>query len=156
MPLKFLADAASSLVSSVTGAAAAASRDEGMAQAMVAVMCGCAYADGQAESAEKAKFAAAIRLNPVMKNFDQSLLLNAWKELSDLAEFDLDTGLDACLGKIRKACEGADRDRRMLVVRMGMAVAVADEDGLEDAEVRFMQRVCAEAGIVPSEVGLPG
>lgn len=124
-----------------------------VAEGVVAIMVGTSNADGDFEPAEKAKFLKAMDVNPVLKQFDKSVLLAKARELQDLFDFDTDTGIDACMKELREAAKGAEEEQRIAIARMGVAAAKADGD-LEDAEVAFLRKAVSALDLSPSQVGL--
>lgn len=126
-------------------------KDKETAEAVVAIMTGTAYADGELEDAEKKKLIAAFRVNPVLKQFDTSVLLRKFNELSEQAEFDHEVGLDACIKEIRDVSVSADEEKRLAILRMGVAAAKADGE-IEPAEVKFLQRAALQLGLQLSQV----
>lgn len=120
------------------------------AEAIVAVMCGVTYADGEAKPAEKAKFAAAIRINPILKQFDATLLLKKWNDLAEQCEFDGASGLDACLKELADVA-GAEKPQKVIILKLGMAAAKADGDAGAQ-EQRFIDRAAAVLCVDLSEL----
>lgn len=138
-------------------AQAAASRfnDRETAEAVVAAMVGVAYADGQMEDAEKEKIKKAFAVNPILKQFPQATLVSKFSELSGLCEFDAGDGQDACIKELRDVgVKEGNYDKRKNILRMAIAVAKADAEGMEDAEHAFLLRCCAEMDVAPAEVGI--
>lgn len=129
-------------------------RDREAAEAVVAIMIGAAYADGELEASETAKLAKAFGINPVLKQFDTSVLLAKYRELVEQYEFDTGIGEAAALKELRDlAAQGVAEDKRLAVLRMGMAAAVADGE-LEDAEAVFLRKAASALGLHASQVGL--
>ncbi len=111
-------------------------RDKEAAEAVVAIMTGAAFADGDMEPAEKAKLSRAFGINPVLKQFDTGI------------------GEAAALKELRElAAQGAAEDKRLAVLRMGMAAAMADGE-LEEAEATFLRKAASALGLHSSQVGL--
>ena len=129
-------------------------RDKEAAEAVVAIMVGTSYADGELEAAEQAKLAKAFGINPVLKQFDTSVLLAKFNELKEQYEFDTGIGEAAALKELRDlAAQGAAEDKRLAVLRMGMAAAMADGE-LEEAEAVFLRKAASALGLHASQVGL--
>ena len=129
-------------------------RDREAAEAVVAIMIGAADADGELEASETAKLAKAFGINPVLKQFDTSVLLAKYRELVEQYEFDTGIGEAAALKELRDlAAQGVAEDKRLAVLRMGMAAAVADGE-LEDAEAVFLRKAASALGLHASQVGL--
>ncbi len=129
-------------------------RDREAAEAVVAIMTGTSYADGEFEAAEKAKFVKALSINPVLKQFDTGVLLAKHRELAEQYEFDTGIGEAAALKELRDLAEqGAPEDKRLAVLRMGMAAAMADGE-LEEAEAAFLRKAAKALGLDASQVGL--
>lgn len=135
-------------------AAASKFRDRETAEAIVAVMTGTAYADGELEASEKQKLASAFRIHPVLKQYDTSILTNKFADLSTQFDLDVDVGFDACISELRDMTrQGASEEKRIAVLRMGVAAAKADGE-IEDAERAFLVRCANTLGLSPSQVGL--
>lgn len=128
-------------------------RDKETAEGVVAIMVGTANADGNFEPEEKAKFIKAMDVNPVLKQFDRSMLIGKANELQNQFDFDTDAGLDACLKELREAARGADEEKRIAIARMGVAAAKADGE-IEPQERAFLANACNVLGISPTQVGL--
>lgn len=129
-------------------------RDKEAPEAVVAIMTGASYADGELEASEQAKLAKAFGVNPVLKQFDASVLLAKFNELKEQYEFDVGIGEAAALKELRDlAAQGAPEDKRLAVLRMGMAAAMADGE-LEDAEAAFLRKAAKALGLHASQVGL--
>lgn len=127
--------------------------DKETAEAIVAIMTGVAYADGEFEPQEKEKFKAALGMNPLLKQFEVGTLLAKHNELVATYEFDIDMGHDAALKELRDVGSRAPHEKRLLILRLGVAAARADGE-IEPQEIEFLRR-CAEAlGLSLSEVGL--
>jgi tellurite resistance protein TerB len=123
--------------------------DRETAEALVAIQCGTAYADGELEQAEKTKLMA-----PILKQFDQSMLLAKFRELADQCEFDTEIGQDACVKELEDVRrKGASEEKRIAILRMGVMAAKADGE-IEQAEVAFLRRAAGALGLSPSQVGL--
>lgn len=128
--------------------------DRETAEAIVAVMTGAAYADGQSEDAEKAKLIRAFQVSPVLKQFDQGVLLAKHRQLAEQFEFDTDMGLDACLKELADVAKARKpEEQRIAILRMGIASANADGE-MEPAEVAFLKRAAGALEIAPGQVGL--
>lgn len=134
-------------------AAASRFRDKEAAEGVVAIMVGTANADGEFEPAEKAKFIKALDVNPVLVQFDKSLLLAKANSLQAQFDFDTEIGLDACLKELREAARGSSEEKRLAILRMGVAAAKADGE-MEPAERQFLFRACDALGLAPSQAGL--
>lgn len=135
-------------------AEAAKYADRETAEAIVAVMTGCAYADGALEPEEKAKLAGAFKINPILKQYETGVLLAKHNELAEQCEFDIEIGLDACLKELNDvARKGADEGKRLAILKLGVASAKADGE-VEPAEREFLTRACRVLGLQPSQVGL--
>lgn len=128
-------------------------RDKETAEAIVAIMTGCAYADGDLEAPEKAKLTKAFTVNPILKQFSTNLLVSKFNELSVQCEFDSDVGLDACLKEIEDVGARATDEKRIAIIRMGIASAKADGE-IEPAERAFLDRCLRVLNVSASEVGL--
>jgi tellurite resistance protein len=127
-------------------------RDKEAAEAIVAIMCGVAYADEGASSAEKGKFAAATKVNPILKQYDASMLLKKWADLAEQCEFDIPTGLDACLKELADICH-IPIEKRITVLKLGIAAARSDGE-TSPLERDYLCR-CADVLDVPAaEIGL--
>ncbi len=128
--------------------------DKESAEAVVAVMCGTSHADGELEDAEKKKFIAGISVNPILKQFDQSVLIGKWSSLSAQFDFDTDIGLDACIKELEDVKRrGTPEEKRIAILRMGVASAKSDGE-IEPAERAFLLRASAALDIAPSQIGL--
>ena len=127
--------------------------DKEAAEGVVAIMVGTSNADGEFEAAEKAKFIKAMDVNPVLKQFDKSVLIAKATSLQEQFDFDTEMGLDACLKELREAARGADEEKRIAIARMGVAAAKSDGE-IEPAERAFLFRACDALGVSPSQVGL--
>lgn len=134
-------------------AAASRFRDKEAAEAVVAIMVGTANADGEFEREEKEKFIKALDVNPVLAQFDKSILLAKAKSLQEQFDFDTDIGLEACLKELREGARGADEEKRLAILRMGVAAAKADGE-MEPAERAFLGRAATALGLAPSQAGL--
>ena len=135
-------------------AAAAKFRDKETAEAVVAIMCGTSYADGELEDAEKKKLIGAFKVNPVLKQYDTSMLLGKFNELAEQCDFDRDVGQDACLKELADvAGRGASEEKRLAILRMGVASAKADGE-VEEAERAFLARAAQTLGLQLSQAGL--
>ena len=128
-------------------------KDKETAEAIVAIMTGVAYADGELEKEEKAKMAGAFRINPILSQFDFSTLTKKFDELSAQCEFDADMGLDACLKELKDVGSNATMEKRVTIMRLGVASAKADGE-IEDKERQFLARCGEVLGVQLSEVGL--
>lgn len=129
-------------------------RDKEAAEAVVAIMTGAAYADGELEAVERAKLAKAFGINPTLKQFDTSVLLAKFNELAEQYDFDTGIGEATALKELRDlAAQGAAEDKRLAVLRMGMAAAMADGE-LEEAEAAFLRKAASALGLHASQVGL--
>jgi tellurite resistance protein len=135
------------------GAAYTKFNDKEAGEGVVAMMVGTSNADGEFEPAEKAKFVKALEVNPILKQFDKSVLLTKARELQDQFDFDTDMGIDACLKELREASKGASEEKRIAIARMGVAAAKADGE-VEPAELAFLTKACAALNLTPSQVGL--
>ena len=134
-------------------AAYAKFNDKETAEGIIAVMVGTAYADGELEASEKDKIVKALRVNPILKQFDQSILIAKFNELDEQCQFDAGVGQDACVKELREAAKGAPEEKRIAIARMGVAAAKADGE-LEPAEADFLRRACEALSVSPSQVGL--
>lgn len=150
----------SSLTAAVSGALAdvqgelSKRMNRQLAEAYVAVQVGTANADGEFEPQEKAKFAASLKVNPVLKGQDSSIVMGKAVELQGIFDLDTEMGHDACIKEIKEGISRADEATRITLGRMGVMQAKADGE-IEDAERRFLIRVCNEAlGLQPSQIGL--
>lgn len=106
-------------------AAFARINDRQSAEAIVAIMTGTAYADGELEPAEHAKLAKAFTVSPVLKQFDQGQLIAKFKELDTQFEFDVGMGTAACLKELADVAS-APEERRIAILRMGARWRGAD------------------------------
>jgi tellurite resistance protein TerB len=127
--------------------------DKETAEGIIAVMVGTAYADGELEPAEKDKIVKALRVNPILKQFDQSTLIAKFNELDEQCQFDAGVGQDACIKELREAAKGATEEKRIAIGRMGVAAAKADGE-VEPDEVTFLRRAADALGVSPSQIGL--
>lgn len=127
--------------------------DREAAEGVVAIMIGTSNADGEFEPAERAKFAKALQVNPILQQFDSSVLVAKAKQLQDQFDFDVEVGIGACLKELAEAAKGAPEEKRIGIGRMGVAAAKADGE-LEEAEVVFLRRACDALAISPSQIGL--
>jgi len=127
--------------------------DKQTAEAVVAVMTGVAFADGEFEPEEKAKFKAALGMNPLLKQFEIGSLLAKHTELVGVYDFDIDMGHEAALKELRDVGSRAPHEKRMLILRLGVAAARADGE-IEPEEVAFLRRCAEVLGLSMSEVGL--
>jgi len=134
------------------GAEAARYRDKQTAEAVVAVMTGVAFADGELEEGEKAKMTQAWRSHPIMSQFELGVLTGKFSQLSGQFALDTDLGLDACLKELEDI-KAAPMEKRVVVMRLGIAAAKADGE-IEPAERAFLQRCAQTLGIDLREVGL--
>jgi tellurite resistance protein TerB len=135
---------------------AAASRfnDRETAEGIVAVMTGTAYADGELEESEKKKLVGGFKINPILKQYDQSILFAKHRELAEQLEFDVDSGFDACLKELRDVVSrGASEEKRIAIMRMGVATAKADGE-IEPAERTFLLKCASVLGVAADQVGL--
>lgn len=133
-------------------AAASKFRDKETAEAVVAIMTGVAYADGELEDAEKQKMAKAFTIHPLMKQFETSLLTAKFTELSTQCDFDSAIGQEACLKELRDTAR-APMEKRITIMQMGVAAAKADGE-IEAAERDFLAKCANTLGVQLSEVGL--
>jgi tellurite resistance protein TerB len=128
--------------------------DRETAEAIVAIMCGTAYADGEMEMKEKNKFKDALSVNPILKQFDTSVLISKWDALSRQCEFDTDVGADACVKELTDVSKrGANEEKRIAILRMGVAAAKSDGE-IEPTERAFLSRAATALGIATDQVGL--
>lgn len=127
--------------------------DKEAAEGVVAIMIGTANADGEFEAEEKQKFIKAMDVNPVLKQFDKSVLIAKANALQAEFDFDTEIGIAACLKELREAARGADEEKRLAIARMGVAAAKADGE-IEPAERVFLVKACDALNISPSQVGL--
>ena len=134
-------------------ASASRYKDKETAEAIVAIMTGVAYADGELEREEKAKMAGAFRINPILSQFDFSVLTKKFDELSNQCEFDADVGLDACIKELKDVGSNATMEKRITIMRLGVASAKADGE-IEDKERQFLARCGEVLGVQLSDVGL--
>lgn len=134
-------------------AGAARFKDKETAEAIVAIMTGVAYADGELEQEEKAKMAKAFTINPILAQFDFSVLKVKFDELAGQCEFDADLGLDACVKELKDVGSNAPMEKRVTIMRLGVASAKADGE-IEPAEHTFLARCAQTLGVQLSEVGL--
>ena len=134
-------------------AGAARFRDKETAEAIVAVMTGVAFADGELEDAERRKLTAAFSADSTLAQFDQRVLAAKFDELSRQFSLDIDIGLDACLKELQDIARRAKQEQRILVMRLGVMTAKADGE-IEPAERAFLNRCGEVLGVELSEVGL--
>ncbi len=128
-------------------------RDKETAEAIVAIMTGTAFADGELEEAEKKKMVAAFRTHPILSQYDAAILTRKHEELASQFGLDTDLGLDACLKELRDVGSKAPAEKRQTILRLGVASAKADGE-IEPAERAFLSR-CADAlGVSLADVGL--
>ncbi len=128
--------------------------DKETAEAIVAIMTGCAYSDGHFEEAEKQKFIAAMKVNPILKRFQTSELMTKFNELAQQCDFDPEVGGEACLKELADvARRGATEEKRIAILRMGVASAKSDGE-IEPAERAFLIKAADALGIQFSQVGL--
>lgn len=127
--------------------------DKQTAEAIVAVMTGTAFADGTLESEEKAKLVAAFKINPILKQYPTAVLIAKFNELAEQAEFDNDTGLDACIKEVQDVARSANDEKRAAIMRMGIAAAKADGE-IEPAERAFLARVANVLGVNARDFGI--
>jgi tellurite resistance protein len=122
-------------------------RDTQTAEAIVAIMCGATYADGQADPEERQKFAQACRINPVLKQYEAPVLLRKWEDLAVQCEFDHVTGLDACEKELRDI-SGKKLEQREMVLKLGMVAARA-KGGAEPSpeEMAWLTRCARTLGV---------
>lgn len=128
-------------------------KDKETAEAIVAIMTGVAYADGELEDAEKKKMAAAFKTHPILSQFDMSILTKKFDELASQCDFDADIGMDACLKELKDVGSSGAMDKRITILRLGVASAKADGE-IEDEERKFLARCADTLGVQLSEVGL--
>lgn len=127
--------------------------DKESAEGIIAIMVGTAYADGELESSEKDKIVKALRVNPILKQFDQSILIAKFNELDEQCQFDAGVGQDACIKELREAAKNAPEEKRIAIGRMGVAAAKADGE-VEEGEVAFLRRAADALSLSPSQIGL--
>ena len=90
----------------------------------------------------------------MLKQFDTSVLLAKYRELAEQYEFDTGIGEAAALKELRDlAGQGAAEDKRLAVLRMGMAAAMADGE-IEETEAAFLRKAASALGLHASQVGL--
>lgn len=133
-------------------AAAGRLNDKQSAEAIVAIMVGTAYADGEFEPGEKSKLARAIEASPVLKQFEQGMLRAKCRELETEFEFDTIVGTAACLKELTDVAREPE-EKRLAILRMGYVSAKADGE-LEASELAFLARAAAALGVSPSQIGL--
>lgn len=136
------------------GAAMAVARfnDRQTAEAVVAIMVGTSWADGQREPEEDAKIRMAFAKHPILSKFDQTALMRKFVELNDGFALDVEDGLANCLKELRDIA-GKDVEKSKAVMRMGKAAAMADGEA-EPAERGFLARCAKELFLDPAEFGL--
>lgn len=128
-------------------------RDKETAEAMVAVMCAVAHADGALEAQEKAKFASMITTHPILKQFDRGVLVAKWNDLCQLYELDADIGHDAALKELTDVSKNSPEQKRIAIIRLGVAAAKADGD-FEAEERLILVRCCQALAVSPADIGL--
>lgn len=128
-------------------------RDKETAEAVVAIMTGVAYADGELEDSEKAKMSQAFRTHPLMSQFDTGQLMAKFSELSGQFALDVAIGQDACLKELKDVGTRAPMEKRVVILRLGVAAAKADGE-IEPAERDFLRRCAETLNVQLAEVGL--
>ncbi len=124
-------------------------------EALVAIMVGTAWADGELEPGERQKLGQMIVGHPMLRPFRgfQSVLTSKVTELNGMFEIDVDLGLDACLNELRQV-GNADPQQKRTIMLAGVASAKADGEGVDGSERAFLARCAEELGVAPREAGL--
>lgn len=126
--------------------------DKQTAEALVAIMTGCANADGELEDTERKKLAQAFDKHPILSRFDKSVLNRKFVQLNEGFVLDVDEGLAMCLKELDDVADAA-QDKREAIMRMGKAAAAADGD-VEPAERVFLTKCAKRLYLDPAEFGL--
>lgn len=134
-------------------ATAARFKDKETAEAIVAIMTGVAHADGELEDAERKKMMQAFSGHPILSQYEISVLTKKFSELCGQFSLDTDLGLDACIKELQDVGSRATQEKRITILRLGIATAKADGE-IEPAERAFLARCCSTLGVQASEVGL--
>lgn len=134
-------------------AAAQRFNDKETAEAVVAIMAGVAFADGELEETERKKMAAAFGTHPLLSQFDMSMLTTKFNELSAQFSLDVDIGHDACIKELKDVGSRAGMDKRVTILRLGVVSAKADGE-IEPQERAFLVRCAQTLGVELAEVGL--
>jgi tellurite resistance protein TerB len=134
-------------------AAGARFRDKETAEAIVAVMTGVAFADGELEEAEQRKLAAAFQHHPILSQFDTAVLTDKFDQLVKQFSLDTDLGLSACLKELKDIARRAKHEQKIIVMQLGLASAKADGE-IEPAERAFLARCADSLGVRLAEIGL--
>lgn len=128
--------------------------DKETAEAIVAIMTGASFADGHMDDQEKGKLISALKINPILKQYDTSVLLAKHRELAEQLEFDIGIGVDACLKELKDVVKrGADESKRIAILKMGVASARANGD-IGEAEREFLTKAAQELGLQLSQAGI--
>lgn len=106
-----------------------------------------AAADGEIESAEKAKMLKFVQTNQLLKVFNTSDVAAAFNKYADQYEFDSGIGYDEAIKAVRKV---NDAEQKRLLVRVCVAIAKADGE-VEAAEVTAVKKICTELGLDAQE-----
>lgn len=135
-----------------TAAALDRFKDKQTAEAMVAILTGTSFADGELEAAEKKKIIDNFNLNPMLKKFDNGILLSKFNELSSHFTLDIDEGHEACLKELRDI-SGKPVEQKQAIMRAGAMAAKADGD-FEQSERVFLGRCCDVLGLSREDFNL--
>jgi tellurite resistance protein len=128
--------------------------DKETAEAVVAIMCGTSYADGELQASEKEKFTKALSISPILKQFDKSILIAKWNELATQLEFDIDVGIEACIKELQDVVrKGSSEEKRIAILRMGVAAAKSSGE-IDPAERAFLANAASTLGVALSQIGL--
>lgn len=117
------------------------------AEAMVAVMLGVASADGEIEKSELEKIKLSFTVHPILKMFDQTVLMRKFTELGVQFQMSVDIGQQACLDELEDVVrKDIPYDQRVAILRLGVMTAKADGE-VEPAEREFLQVAADVLGV---------
>lgn len=139
---------------SAADAAAAIDRynDKESAEAMVAILLGTSYADGDLEPAEKTKIVDNFKKNPLLKKYDYNVLQTKYNFLMGAFDLDVIEGEEACLKELREVAK-SPIEKKQAIMRAGAMAAKADGD-FEESEKVFLGKCCDALGLTRSDFGL--
>ncbi len=127
------------------------------AEAIVAVMTGVAFSDGELEEAEKQKLFKSFGAHPVLSKHSSMDLGKKYKEIISAYDIDIEVGKAAVRKEFQdvlsKMGSSPDRERALGILRMGVAAARSDGE-IEATERDFISELATMAGIQPKELGL--
>jgi tellurite resistance protein TerB len=127
-------------------------RDRETAEALVAIMTGCAWADGEFEEGERVKLRQAFSAHPILSKFNVAQLTGKFDQLNKGFALDVDDGLENCLAELDDIVS-AEEPKKRAVMRMGLMIAKADGE-VEPAEKAFLAKCARRLLLEPSEFDL--